>query len=159
MATWGTALVSKTGVINNGETTAVINKKTAAICTSNSSTNNNHLNAVVGIVVASVAGVAVAVGEDRWATDTRIVESESRAPFSRREGEYIQLYHFSSVTKFLIGHISLTDVDTEINATSATMLIEVPRIPLLPFLLSPNPSCIFTVSRSRSLPAMHGKLY
>lgn len=60
---WGTLPVNKTGiwVINNGANTAVINKRTVAIC---NTTNNNHLSAVVGTVVASVAKVAVAAVEE-----------------------------------------------------------------------------------------------
>jgi hypothetical protein len=53
-------------------------------------TNTNHLNAVAGIVAAFVGGVVVAVaGRTDWVMGTRMVESENRARFSRREGEYI----------------------------------------------------------------------
>jgi hypothetical protein len=72
-----------TRLINNGVTTVVINRKIPAMCN-----NNSHLNAVAGIVVASVEEVAVAgVGEDWWAMDTRMAESENPVRFSRKEGE------------------------------------------------------------------------
>ena len=90
--TWGTVPASKIGTWanSNGETTVVTNKKTPVTCTNNNSNNTSHLNAVVGIVVDSVAGVVVAVEEEgRWLMGIRTIESENRARFSRKEGEYI----------------------------------------------------------------------
>ena len=60
--TWETVLASRIGmwVINNGETTVVIIKKTVGIYTSSNTTNTNHPNGVAGIVETSVAEVAVA---------------------------------------------------------------------------------------------------
>ena len=112
----------------------VINKKTAATRISSKITNHSHLNAVVGIVVASVAGVAVAVGEeDWWVMGTRIAESGNPARFSRKGGKYILIVSFPSRNKLLIEHLSLAGVGTETNATSVTKLIEVPAF----FIVSP----------------------
>ena len=116
----------------------VTNKKMPVMYTNNSN-NNSHLNAVVGIVVDSVAGAVVVVEEEgRWLMGIKTVESENRARFSRKEGEYILIVPFLSGGKFLIEHLSLTGVDTEINATSATKLIEIPAFFIALSFLSPT---------------------
>lgn len=74
----------------------VTNKKMPVMYTNNSN-NNSHLNAVVGIVVDSVAGAVVVVEEEgRWLMGIKTVESENRARFSRKEGEYILIVPFLS---------------------------------------------------------------
>jgi hypothetical protein len=91
IVTWEVVLLSKIGisVINNGETTVVIIRKTVGICNNSHLINTNRLSGVVGIAVASVAEVAVGGVEGWWVTDTRIVESENRVHFSLKEGERI----------------------------------------------------------------------
>lgn len=88
--TWETMLVSKIGiwVINNGETTVVIIKKTVEMRISSNRTNTNYLKGVTGIAVVSVVGVVGEDAEGRLVKDTKIVESENHAHFSRKGGEY-----------------------------------------------------------------------